>query len=204
MQDSIADLAEREMDFGGHTDNHASGEKCGCGAIDQAPVIVQAAVTFKDEIAATIQTLGVSTHHLPEVMANYALYAERIKDQPYSGKQTMQGVINSGKIVKELADDHRETRIVLNFVEGMTIDQQYVRDVTDGRAQAFGVDVWRMRQIAEKLTANQDGSINADAAEKAFLGELVYTLATASVLTKGDLPVYKVAAAQRNDYALAA
>lgn len=195
MQDSIEDLAEKGIDFGGHTDNHAHDELCGCGAIDKAPIIVETAVRFAAGIENTIEALDVDTQHLAGVMENYRAYAQSIRGQEYSGRKTMDGIIDSGKIVKELADDHKETRILLNFVEGKTIDQEYVREMTDGRAQVFGVDVWRMQQIASELNMNDSGTVDKAAAEKAFLSELVYTLATAAVLTKGDLPVYAVSAA---------
>lgn len=196
MQDSIEDLAERGIDFGAHTDNHAHGENCGCGAIDKAPVIIEATVKFADEIESAVAKLGVDTQNLPTVMANYHAYAQSIRGQEYTGRETMDNIVDSGKVVKELADDHKETRIMLNFVPGKTIDQEYVREMTDGRAQVFGVDVWRMQEVAERLNTNEHGVVDEVVAEKSFLGELVYTLATAAVLTKGDLPVYAASAVQ--------
>ncbi len=187
VDESIDQLADRELDFGAHTDNHAHGELCGCGAIDKAPSIVAAASHFREDIANTIAALGVDTTGLDHVQDSYDAYAETIKDKPYSGRKSMDSIVDAGKVVKELADGHLETRVMLNMVEGYTVDQGYVRDVTGGRAQVFAVDVWRLKQLAEKLyddPAEQQG---------AFLSELVYTLATAAVLTKGDLPVYTIA-----------
>ncbi|MGF7228485.1 MAG: cadmium-containing carbonic anhydrase [Candidatus Saccharibacteria bacterium] len=186
IDDSIDQLADREVNFGAHTDNHAHGENCGCGAIDKAPLIMQAAAHFRGEIAATIAFLGVDTEGLDEVQNSYANYADRVEGQPYSGRQVMDMIIDNGKIVKELADGHLETRVLLNMVEGYTVDQERVREATDGRAQVFAVDVWRLKQIAEKLYDDPAEQ------QRAFLSELVYTLATAAVLTKGDLPVYAI------------
>lgn len=188
IDESIIHLADRELDFGAHTDNgdHTHDDKCGCGAIDKAPTIISAASHFRGDIASMIATLGVDTTGLEEVQDSFDAYAGAIQDKPYSGRKSMDSIVDAGKIVKELADDHRETRVILNMVEGYTVDQNYVREVTGGRAQVFAVDVWRLMQLSEQLYD--------DPAEqhRAFLGELVYTLATASVLTKGDLPVYVV------------
>lgn len=186
LDESIIHLADRELDFGAHTDNHAHGENCGCGAIDKAPAIIAAASHFRDGIADTIAFLDVDTTGLEQVQDSFDRYASVIKDKPYSGRNSMDSIVDAGKIVKELADDHRETRVMLNMVEGYTVDQGYVREVTDGRAQVFAVDVWRLKQLAEQLYSNETEQLQA------FQSMLIYTLATAAVLTKGDLPVYTV------------
>ena len=62
--------------------------------------------------------------------------------------------------------------------------------LTEDQAQIFGVDVWRMKDIADKLHSGQP-----DRQHKALLSELVYTLGEAAVLTKGDVPVYMIQAA---------
>lgn len=188
IDESILHLADRELDFGAHTDNgdHEHDGKCGCGAIDKAPTIISAASHFRGDIADTIAFLKVDTAGLEQVQDSFDAYAGVIKDKPYSGRQSMDSIVDAGKIVKELADDHRETRVVLNMVEGYTVDQNYVREVTNGRAQVFAVDVWRLKQLADQLYTNDTEQL------RAFQSMLVYTLATASVLTKGDLPVYVV------------
>jgi len=57
--------------------------------------------------------------------------------------------------------------------------------------QVFAVDVWRMKQLAEKMN-----NTPADQ-QRAFLSELVYTLSVTATLTIGDLPVYSVASSQQ-------
>jgi hypothetical protein len=78
---------------------------------------------------------------------------------------------------------------VLNTVRACTVNQKLIREITDDKAQIFAVDVWRMQDIAGKLYDDRA------AHQRAFLSELIYTLATAAVLTKGDLPVDVVEAA---------
>lgn len=190
MRDGIGQMADCQLDFGAHIDSHAHDANggCGCGAIDKAPLILDTAVAYRSQIAATINALGVETAGLDEVLDAFAVYARETHGQPYEGRQVMGDIIDCGKIVKELAGDHLETRIILNTVEGATVDQQLVREQTGGRAQLFAVDVWRLKQLAERLYKNPTQQ------QHAFMGQLVYTLATAGVLTKGDLPVYLLTA----------
>ncbi|OYX53564.1 hypothetical protein B7Y92_02280, partial [Candidatus Saccharibacteria bacterium 32-50-13] len=61
--------------------------------------------------------------------------------------------------------------------------------------QAFSVDVWRGRAIADKVAEvaqAEDPTADADHAWKvAYADFLVRTLAVAGTLTAGDLPVYR-------------
>jgi hypothetical protein len=187
VSDSISMLRDKMIGFGAHTDTHAHGEKCGCGAIDNAPAIIGSAVKFKDQIRASIEALGIDTTGLDEVEASYAQYASSELGD-YAGTDVMNEIINNGKIVKELDDNHKEVIVILNTVENHTVDQEKVREVSGNQAQAFAVDVWRVKQLADRL---YDGASD-EVKHKAFLSELVYTLSTAGVLTKGDLPVYVI------------
>lgn len=183
----IASLRDKMIGFGAHTDTHAHGENCGCGAIDKAPTIVGNALKFQAQIRGSIEALGIDTTGLDEVEAAYAALADSDLGA-YAGADVMGEIIDNGKIVKELDDDHKEVIVILNLVEGYTVDQEKIRAASNNGAQAFAVDVWRVRQLADLLYDDQP----EDVRHKAFLSELVYTLATAGTLTSGDLPVYVV------------
>jgi hypothetical protein len=187
VSDGISLLRDKMIGFGAHTDTHAHGEKSGCGAIDNAPVIIGSAVKFKDQIRASIEALGIDTTGLDEVEAAFAQYASDELGE-YTGADVMNEIINNGKIVKELDDNHKEVIVILNTVPNYTVDQEKVRDVSGNEAQAFAVDVWRVKQLADRLYEGASDEVK----HKAFLSELVYTLSTAGVLTKGDLPVYVI------------
>jgi hypothetical protein len=183
---SLGMLRDKMIDFGGHTDTNAHDGSCGCGAIDKAPTIVQNAVKFEAEIRGSIQALKVDDEGLDEVFGAYRDYATEIEGQDYAGAAVMDEIMDNGKIVKELDDKHKEMYVVLNTIEGYTVNQEKVREASDEAAQIFAVDVWRNQQLADRLFADQP----EDVRHKAFLSELVYTLATAATLTKGDLPVF--------------
>lgn len=181
---SIGKMKTAGIDFGAHTDEHANGKNSGCGAIDKAPVVIANVAKYEDEIVEAISGLGVDTSGLDAVMANFHDYAEEIQGKPYSGKEVVDDITNEGKIVKELEDHHYEMFILLNTVEGYTVNQELIRSVSDGKIQVFAVDVWRLQELALKRFPDDEQARN-----DAFLSELVYTMGVAATLTAGDLPV---------------
>jgi hypothetical protein len=186
FDDAINVLAEKMINFGAHTADHVpSPDKSGCGAIDGAPTVVAWAVAHNDAITQQFGALGVSTDGLNEVFANYAKFAGKISGEDYHGADVMQLIVNRGKIVKQLGGLHVEACIVLNYVKGKTLDQGLIHSLSDGNVDIFGVDVWRMQDLAKDLHPD-----DKQAETRAFQSMLVYTLAVAAVLTKGDLPVY--------------
>lgn len=183
---SIDTLVEENINFGAHIDEAAHGENCGCGAIDRGPDSLWAAVKYENEIRQVIAVLGVETTGLDEVQSNFRQYVNTNLSQPieYSGRKVMDKIVDTGKIVKKLGGEHRERRIILNQVRGFTVNQRLIRAVTDGEAQVFGVDTWRLEDVVAKLYPAEP-----ERQHKAVLSMLVYTLGTAAVLTKGDLPI---------------
>jgi hypothetical protein len=113
---------------------------------------------------------------------NFREYRRDFK--PAKGSSIFQAIKNRLKVVKGLVLDHKETRIVLNMKYGYTIDQKLVRERTGERAQVFAIDGWRMLDVIKR-----NKSIPEDKKDQAFISELIYSLAVAATLTKGDLPV---------------
>lgn len=202
-------LAEHGVSHGAHSDDHAEGQQCGCGAIDKYPEITANAVTYRnqttnvlkvvygeefaDNQAAIEQTFGVY-----EALAKHAGYLAGA-----NGKDAMDQILESGAVVKELRGRHIEDTIVINDVEGTTLDQQYFTETVKNRStgdkpqtvQAFSVDVWRGRRLADvaaKIAQDEDPRADIDTVRRlAFADFLVRTLAVAGTLTAGDLPVYR-------------
>jgi len=188
LDDAIEDLDEKDIKFGAHTDDQASGENSGCGAIDNAPKIVHASIKYEKQIRTVIDMLGVDADVLDTVYINFQDYVKALpEDEKYSGERVMGRIMKAGKVIKQLVGKHREKYIVLNTVRGRTVNQELVREHTSGRVDVFAVDVWRLEDIAAGLHPE-----DVEAESRTYLSELIYTLATAAVLTKGDLPVYLV------------
>lgn len=175
---SIAVMRRHRIDFGAHTDTHATEENSGCGAIDRAPQVIANIPVFEAQIRGTLEEMGVDLAGIDDVIANYKTCARKIEGAPYSGKEVIEDVIREGKIVKELEDNHYEMFVLLNMSEGFTVNQDLVRQVSDGKVQVFGVDVWRLQSLAMKRFPGDTALQN-----QAFLSELVYTLGVSATLT---------------------
>jgi hypothetical protein len=183
---SINTLLRNNMNFGAHTDVHARDPNCGCGAIDKAPEALIAALKYESAIRGVIAVLGIDPTGIEAVYANFRRYMthEMAIAQEYSGISVMDHILAAGKIIKRLGGNHLEKRIVINQIKGYTVNQKLLRDVTEGHGQVFGIDVWRLDDIATGLFPNRNNQQH-----EALLSELIYTLGTAGVLTPGDLPV---------------
>ena len=185
FDESIGNLQAKKMDFGAHIDDGEHPSSSGCGAIDKSPLAIAAAVQYESEIRDVINVLGIDSTGLDAVFINYRTYAEEITtDTEFSGLKVVDRIKGVGKVVKELKGPHKERRIILNTVRGFTVNQAFIRESTDDAAQVFAVDTWRLEDIANELYEG-----DAQAQHQALLGELVYTLGVAAVLTDGELPV---------------
>lgn len=201
-ESAIALLEANNIGYGGHTDEHAHGDNCGCGAIDKSPQVFAAIGKYETEIVSTAMAIldadeleeqdqQALRNELADVTATMAGYGHQIADKSYSGSKVMDDLIREGKetVVKKLRGDHNEMYILLNTVTDYTTDQAFIREVSGDQAQVFAVDVWRLQSITERTYSNPA------AQRKALFGMLVYTLGTAATLTKGDLPVYRISLA---------
>ncbi|MBP7767052.1 hypothetical protein KA068_00830, partial [Candidatus Saccharibacteria bacterium] len=160
--DAVVDsLVQSDIDFGGHCDSNADNVSSGCGAIDRAPEIIDTVVGHQTKIKEVIELLGLETNDLEDeggVFANYDRYRDALKadELPYSGAVALRGLKTKNKVVKELGGKHKEVAVVLNLVEGKTVNQQKVREISGGAAQVFAVDVWRLQSIAARLYPNDE------------------------------------------------
>lgn len=202
-------LAEIGFSHGAHSDDHAEGENCGCGAIDKYPVITANAIKYRPQITGVLEALygDEFEDNKSEIEQVFGVYEALAESNGYfadaSGRQSMEQILDSGAVVKELAGHHIEETIVINDVEGTTLDQQLFTETVKNASgderprivQAFSVDVWRGRAIADKVAQvaqAEDPTVDADHAWKvAYADFLVRTLAVAGTLTAGDLPVYR-------------
>ncbi len=218
---TAAILSKRKVEYGGHTDNHASGEKCGCGAIDLYPEITANALKYRSQITDLMTTVyrdiyGMKDEALEAKQAAvdrvFSVYENQVENAPEffknaAGSKTMEFMEKNGSVIKELADDHLEDFVVVNDIEGTTFDQRMFdaemqAQGVQGTAQAFVVDAWRGRMYAALIAdeASKDGDISYESAyDTAEADFWIRTLAVSGTLTAGDLP-----AAFRGRFELAA
>lgn len=189
FDEAIERLKTRQIDFGAHTDNHADGDKCGCGAIDNAPKIIENIGKYESEIKQSLSVLYENDHYTDEVLISFKSFSANLTRAEFSGAKISKNIIGQQKVVKELADEHKEMFIIINNVEDYTVNQQIVRQVSDNQIQVFAVDNWRLKNLAERMYPPVSEGDN-ELRKKFYISELIYTLSTAATLTKGDLPVY--------------
>ena len=211
-------LADMNISHGAHTDTHAHGDNCGCGAIDKYPDMTKNAGVYKQEIIQTLQALYGDTYtdNLDAIKSVFATYDVLVDDDAYfsnaQGAKTRDLIASSGSVVKELGEEHREGKIILNDIEGTTFDQRKFNDklqeagVTE-EIQVFVVDIWRGRMYADAMAnvafETLDDVQYEEARQKAYADFLIRTLAVAATLTKGDLEVNARMRDGHADFALA-
>jgi hypothetical protein len=214
-----AKLTELDIQYGAHTDNHAQGNACGCGAIDQYPKITANALKYRASIEKTLVALYGDSYaeNISAIESVFSTYEALQDDVTYfsnaDGNTTMDLIKNDGAVVKELSDDHLEAYVVLNDVEGTTFDQRKFdaklnKAGVTSEPQAFVVDIWRGRMYADaaaRIAAENIPDIDFEEARKtAYADFLIRTLAVSSTLTAGNQPVLARMRPGHTDFALAA
>ncbi len=195
-----AQLKLAAINYGAHTDNQARGEKCGCGAIDHYDEISRNVARYKQQITGTLRMLyGDKFAENESAISDVFDVYDQLNDAYFngaSGRETMDFIDRDGAIIKEVSDGHLEDFIVLNDIEGTTLDQGMLRKKLSSRGvtptiQAFVVDVWRGRMYAELVAdiAAERGIGRGLAYKRAFADFLIRTCAVSATLTAGDQPV---------------
>lgn len=214
-----AELAKNTIQFGGHTDSHASGENCGCGAIDKYPEITAMALTYQPQIVSVLESLYGDdfADNSANIERVFNRYSELVENTDYfsnaSGKASMDVLLEAGAIIKELDANHLEDFIVLNDIDGTTFDQRtfdakLVAAGIESTAQVFVVDTWRGRMYADAIATIAARTVeNVDvqqARQDAYADFLIRTLAVSATLTQNDQPVIGKMYEHKNNFSLAA
>jgi len=205
-------LKSHGVNFGAHTDEHAEGDKCGCGAIDRYDDITRNVNVYRPQIMQTLRLLYGDDYAENEGAINdvFDMYSQ-LQDEylgDVTGRDTMDFIESEGAVVKQLEGKHLEDMVVLNDVEGTTLDQALLRQKLADQGlspniQAFVVDVWRGRMYADLVAdvASERGIDRDVAFQRAYADFLIRTLAVSATLTKGDQPV--ISRSLKTDMALA-
>ena len=219
-------LTEKRIYCGAHSGAHSSTEACttDCGANDKFQKILENGVGYRGSIAENVRgLLAVADINFDDQVFNAVMdgWSKTLDNGAYfegsTGDSRFTVIENSMKdaqeksgsferpvaVSKHLEGDHKESFIVLNYIEGKTFSQvQFAKKLAESfpdidkkdLPQAFVVDVPRIVQLAKAMGAasTEDGRIRSDLeiearTEKALYAGIAYQLATAATLTDGSL-----------------
>lgn len=194
------ELDRRDIHYGAHTDNHASGDNCGCGAIDKYPLTTKLSGKYRNEITGTLGAFIDNPAENAGVRQAFATRELIAEDAEYmsnaSGRATMDFILDDGAVVKELRNDHLEAIVIVNDQPGTTVDQAKVAELLRAAGlpdtiQVFVIDAWRGYEYADTVAdiAAEHGYDKSAARETARADFLINQLSVAATLTKGNLPV---------------
>ena len=203
--------------FGGHADTHQRGWNTGCGAVDNIAKILEhlrqpepqeqlraltALIIGKsyddystvNEVFGRILLLdGLKATYLPKHKKNSEyLYKKAVVDLIRQQSESKH------EPVPQLAGDHKEIAVVLNYKDGTTFDTDRFGFDNDNELQVFGWDIWEIYEEAERLypyDIHDSLGKQQEAVSKRIKHITTRTLlgiATAMVLTDGSLKLVTI------------
>ena len=217
----IGVLQKQRIEYGAHTDSHASeahlggrDENSGCGAIDKADPSIRAIGTYGSQMRTVLSLIrshivksdsqnatGLSDllveDHTGAIIKDFGDYVAAGGTADYRGGEVIDDIVDDGKIVKELGGGHLEGYIIINCVRGKTVDQGAIREISKGKIDVFVIDAWRLQDLAAGLhPAGADSGETEESAapkrQRAFQSMLLYTLGVSAVLTNGKLGTFVI------------
>ena len=183
------ELQARGKRVGDHVAAEIHGDpeiECGCGAADKEDAALVYIAAYRDNLRDFIRSLGIEVDD--ELSEEIGLQAQRLVDEGYAageGRNVVDAIKQVGgeDSVEVLEGDHKEVVAVLNLIAGTTLDKDKVRELLGDDVQAFGVDVWAIKQNADEFASDPAE------AHKLFVSMLYYNLGVAAVLCNASLRV---------------
>jgi hypothetical protein len=210
----IARFKEIGIGFGGHIDDHQTGSNTGCGAVDNINLILDRLQRAEHQeqlrgLANLILGDAYDGLYIVNEVIGRMLYLDALKPtyMPREGgdptgeflyKKTVVSTIRqeadkSLDSVPSLCGPHNEVALVLNYVQGTTIDTDHFSHDNQNQLQLFAWDVWHMYEEARRLypyDMHDKVEIQRAAVDKRMKYLTTRTLlgiATLMVLTDGSL-----------------
>jgi len=177
------------LPIGGHRDDHSEGTKAvGCGAIDSMDVVLDRMTDSRlvDDQKRILKILLGNDFERDVFLRDLgaALVVKGRADEYFRGREDVMDMLESRNkgSVSTLQGDHKECIVVVNFVPNTTLSSNRFAD-DHGGIQAFGYDIWRSKQIAEKILPLPD---QAEDRKLFVMARLMSTVATLMALTDGS------------------
>lgn len=200
VETTVKNMAVKGIRFGGHIDDHQHGDNCGCGAIDKIPEIFDIVANeeaFRQVKNITKAILGTNYDdatamrllgNFERMHANRDEYLERNGDSyPYKRKWVaimQEHAADAFQKIQKMVGKHNEVALVVNTVEGTTLNRARLNVDTDRKMQVFNLDYWACVQIAKKLYPQ-----SPEKQHDWLHARIMLTAATAMALTDGSLEV---------------
>lgn len=174
---------------GGHRDEHSMGQSTvGCGAIDGMDKILMTmtAPELVDDHKRVVKLLlgdKFDRDIYLRVMGAAVLVNGRSEDY-FRGREEIIDILEkrAKKSTATLKGEHKECLVIVNLVQDTTLSSNRLADSFDG-IQAFGYDLWRSIQIANKLLPRPD---QVTERERFIMARVMSTVATLMALTDGS------------------
>ncbi len=177
------------MSIGGHRDEHNAGKQTvGCGAIDAMDVILAKMTdpSLVDDQKRVIKILMGETFNRDVFLRDMgaAVVVNGRADDYFRDREKIIDILESKSknSVSTLRGTHQECLVVINFVPNTTFSSNRFSDTFDG-IQAFGYDIWRSMEIAQKLLPRKD---QEEDRSRFIMARVMTTVATLMALTDGS------------------
>lgn len=174
---------------GGHRDENSKNEvMVGCGAIDGMDKILATMTepSLVDDHKRVIKLLmgdNFDRDTYLRVMGAAVMVNGR-SEEYFKGREEIIDILEKRdkKSVTTLKGNHQECLVVINMVPGTTLSSNRFSDAFNG-IQAFGYDVWRSMEMAQKILPRPDQEQDR---QRFVMARVMTTVATLMALTDGS------------------
>lgn len=177
------------MSIGGHRDEYNVGKQTvGCGAIDAMDVVLARMTdpSLVDDQKRVIKILMGKDFNRDIFLRDMgaAVVVNGRSDDYFRDREKIIDILESKSknSVSTLRGAHHECLVIANFVPNTTFASNRFSDKYGGM-QAFGYDIWRSMEIAQKLLPRKDQEEDRD---RFIMARVMTTVATLMALTDGS------------------
>lgn len=180
------ELKKAGYEIGGHGDDRATDEKCGCGAQDREDEVLAYIARRGEDVRTVIADLGIEIDDTTHNMITHN--AVKLGEENYTtnGKELREAYVDIAgeESVPDLPGNHNEVAVVINTQAGTTLNREKIAAAYgNDKLQAFNVDVPALQKAAEAI------SHSPEEVTQKFIAMLYYNVATAAVLAGPSLRV---------------
>lgn len=186
--ESMIDLFLRlELSPGGHKDDQASEGRVGCGALDSMSAIVEnmTAPRLVEDHKRLVKTLLADDFSRDDYLRvlGAALVLRSRSDEYFRDNTRVIDTLEQKApgSVSTLEGSHEEAYVLVNLVENTTFSSNQFS--SEFGVQAFGYDLWRSKQLAERLFGVSQSGVSYS---RFIHARVMITIATLMTLTDGS------------------